>query len=950
MWDTLKEYLRNFFSSRLLPVSILFILLFGILVNRMFDLQIVSSDEIIETGSDDTSKPRVLKATRGNIYDCNGKLLAYNKLSYNVIFDDTTAFSQMENDEKNSMIYKMLQIIEKNGGELAVEFYIGYNKNGEPEYTVEGSSLLRFLADVYSVKGGVDALTQEQQEIPASEVYKNLREGGSNECPNFEIDEKYDDETALKIMAVRYAMFINRYTKYEALTISKDVDDVTVAAIKENSAEMPGVGIAQDTIRAYKKSKYFAHILGYTGAISSEKLEELQEEDPDTDYTADDQIGISGLESTYEEELRGKNGSENLTISASTSRIVSVSDRVEPETGNDLYLSIDADLQEECYKLLEEHLASILISNINNSADAGTRGVSTKDIKVPIYDVYNALIQNNIIDVTRFTEKDASVREKTTLRKYKRRRETVIRKMKRFLAADSTVTSGSLSDDMEDFLDYFYTALKDNEIVLSDEIDTSDSTYKAYSNGNISLSRYLQYAISENWVDLSVLNIGNDYYSTAEIYQKLVDYGIDLLENDIKFTKMVYSYLVYHYELSGTDCCLLLFDQGNIKYNEEEYNQLVSGALSPYSFLIRKIRKLEITPGQLGLEPCSGSVVVTDVNTGKVKAMVTYPSYDNNKMANKVDSEYFYTYLTQTTSSPLLNRPTQQEIAPGSTFKMISAVTALEEGIISPSTTIYDRTVFDKITPSPRCWSSSSHGSVNAATAIEHSCNYFFYTVGYMLSGRVNGVLNNERGLSRLEKYADMFGLTDKSGVEITESEPHFSTEDAVRSAIGQGSHSYAPAQLARYVTTIANTGTCYNLTLVDKVTDVDGKTIKKNSAEVRNKVDIAQSTWDTIQRGMYLVVNGGSSSMQSIFGGLKTTVAGKTGTAQQNTYHANHAYFLSYAPYKNPEISVTCVIPNGYASANAASTVSDIYKYYFNGKKKVSGKGITASSYAVTD
>lgn len=405
MWDTLKEYLRNFFSSRLLPVSILFILLFGILVNRMFDLQIVSSDEIIETGSDDTSKPRVLKATRGNIYDCNGKLLAYNKLSYNVIFDDTTAFSQMENDEKNSMIYKMLQIIEKNGGELAVEFYIGYNKNGEPEYTVEGSSLLRFLADVYSVKGGVDALTQEQQEIPASEVYKNLREGGSNECPNFEIDEKYDDETALKIMAVRYAMFINRYTKYEALTIAKDVDDVTVAAIKENSAEMPGVGIAQDTIRAYKKSKYFAHILGYTGAISSEKLEELQEEDPDTDYTADDQIGISGLESTYEEELRGKNGSENLTISASTSRIVSVSDRVEPETGNDLYLSIDADLQEECYKLLEEHLASILISNINNSADAGTRGVSTKDIKVPIYDVYNALIQNNIIDVTRFTER-----------------------------------------------------------------------------------------------------------------------------------------------------------------------------------------------------------------------------------------------------------------------------------------------------------------------------------------------------------------------------------------------------------------------------------------------------------------------------------------------------------------------------------------------------------------
>lgn len=947
MWDTLKEYLKNFFNSRLLPISILFLLLFGVLVNRMFDLQIVSSEEIIQTGNDNTTKPRVLKATRGNIYDCTGKLLAYNKLSYNVTFDDTTAFSEMTNEQKNAMIYKMIRLIEKNGSKLAVEFYIGY-ENGQLQYTAEGNTLLRFIAEVYSTT--LESMTEEQRETPAQELYDKLRWGGSNEIPDFEISKDYSDKMALKIMAVRYAMFINRYTKYEALTIAKDVNDVTVAAIKENSGEMPGVDVAQDTIRAYKKSKYFAHILGYTGSVSSEKLEELEAEDPDMDYTADDQIGISGLESTYEKQLRGKKGSETLTINESTSRIVSVSDRVEPETGKDLHLSIDAQLQEECYNLLEEHLASILIGNINNGTDAGSRGTSTKNIKVPIYDVYNALIENNIINVKRFTEKDASQRERNTHRKYLRRRKAVLRRMRRYLSADSRIRNSQLPDDMKDFLDYFYTALKDNQIVLADEIDTSDSIYKSYANGNTSLSRYLQYAISENWINLGVLDIGEAYYSNEEIYQKLVDYGLDLLENDTVFTKMIYSYLIYHYELSGTDCCLLLFDQGDIKYNEEEYGQLASGALSPYAFLIRKIRKLEITPGQLGLDPCSGSVVVTDVNTGEVKAMVTYPSYDNNKMANQVDSDYFYNYLTQTSSSPLLNRPTQQELAPGSTFKVISSVAALEEGVITPSTTIYDKVVFDKVAHSPRCWSNVSHGNVNVSTAIEHSCNYFFYNVGYMLGEQANGLLNNSRGLSRLKKYADMFGLTDKSGVEIVESQPRFSTEDVVRSAIGQANHAYAPVQLARYMTTVANNGTCYNLTLVDKVTDVNGKIVEDHSAKVRNKVSLAQSTWDAIHRGLYLVVNGGGSSVNAMFSDVKTTVAGKTGTAQQTTLHANHAYFVSYAPYKAPEISVTCVIPNGYASANAASTASDIYKYYFNGKKKVSGKGITASGYAVTD
>lgn len=185
-----------------------------------------------------------------------------------------------------------------------------------------------------------------------------------------------------------------------------------------------------------------------------------------------------------------------------------------------------------------------------------------------------------------------------------------------------------------------------------------------------------------------------------------------------------------------------------------------------------------------------------------------------------------------------------------------------------------------------------------------------------------------------------MFGLTDKSGVELPESEPNFSKTDAVRSAIGQATHSYAPIQLSRYVTTVANSGTCYDLTLIDQVKDVNGNVILDNHAKVRNTVNIANSTWKAVHNGMYRVVNGSRSSIGSMFSGMKVKIAGKTGTAQQSKLHANHAYFVSYAPYKNPEISVTCVIPNGFTSSNAAQTARDVYKYYFSkNKKKVSGK-----------
>jgi penicillin-binding protein 2 len=170
-----------------------------------------------------------------------------------------------------------------------------------------------------------------------------------------------------------------------------------------------------------------------------------------------------------------------------------------------------------------------------------------------------------------------------------------------------------------------------------------------------------------------------------------------------------------------------------------------------------------------------------------------------------------------------------------------------------------------------------------------------------------------------------MFGFGEKSGLETEESEPQISDETIVPSSIGQGSHNYTVSQLARYVTTIANSGTCYNLSLLEKVTDSTGKLVEEYGSTVYNVLDVPQEYLTTIQQGMNAYPMNSSASNN-----IGISSAGKTGTAEQSVNHANHALFIGYAPYENPEIALAVRIANGYTSANAASIAADVYKYYF--------------------
>ncbi len=953
--NKVKKQLKAIVSNRVIIIGIFVLFLFCLLVYRLFVLQIVEGQEHLDSFNYKVERTIETSGSRGNIYDCNGKLLAYNQLAYSVTLETTDRTEEIaqerskqenrdvsENEVRNEVIYNLIQLLEANGDEIQYDLPLEVNGKGKLVFTESGSALRRFKQDIYGITN-VDNLTGDEKEqaekwlnSSPEKVYEYLRmgtDGPTGSGRMFEISDSYSMEDTLKIMSVRYDLYMNRYSQTTPITVASNISSESIAAISEREDEFPGVEIKTDSLRKYNDAKYMAGIIGYTGVISEDELNEYNS--AGGDYEASDVVGKTGIEKTMETTLQGKKGTQKVLVD-NLGKIIQEVDSTEATAGNDVYLTIDLDLQKYAYNILERRLAGIVLAHLTTADDAGDSKM------IPIKDVYFALIDNNIIDITNLNRKKAEQNEKEVYQIYQNKQKSVMQTLRRELSSGTT-SRGDLNEERREYVDYIYDMLVDSEILSSSLMDENDETYQNWKEESISLKTFLQHAINSEWVDISALDIASDYYSSDEIYNELIDYIINALQSDEAFDKILYKYMIKNEELSGKRVCMLLYDQGVLDKNkDEDYNALRTDQMSAYTFMYEKIRKIEITPAQLALDPCSGSVIITDPKTGDVRAMVSYPSYNNNRLANGIDSDY-YASLNSDKSSPMLNRATQTRTAPGSTFKPVSATASLEEGIIDGNDYVRCVGIFEDISPSPRCWIyPSAHGSLNVSGAIAVSCNYFFYQMGYNL-GTTNGVYSSETGLQKLAKYAAYYGLDRKSGVEITEYEPQISDEDAVRSAIGQGTHSYAPIQISRYVTSLVNEDNLLGLTLLDKTTDTEGNVLTTYDTKVEDKLDVADETFNLIKQGMRDVVNGKDSSIRFLYEKQDLKVAGKTGTAQENTERPNHALFISYAPYDDPEITMTVVVPNGYTSTNAAEIARDIYKYYFNKTSEEEEKATTA-------
>lgn len=328
-----------------------------------------------------------------------------------------------------------------------------------------------------------------------------------------------------------------------------------------------------------------------------------------------------------------------------------------------------------------------------------------------------------------------------------------------------------------------------------------------------------------------------------------------------------------------------------------------------------------------------GACVILDVDTSEVLACASYPTFDPAKY-NSNFNEYAADPL-----EPLYNRALQGTFAPGSTFKMVTAIAGLEEGLITPTTEIKDEGIYKYYSsPQPRCWiyntNGGNHGSINVSEAIEVSCNYFFYEVG------------RELGIDTLVDYATRFGLGQKTGLELTESpgvmaSPEYTEsmggtwyEGSVLSvAIGQESSQFTPIQLANYIATLVNGGSRNATHLLKEVKSSDfSQVLYAKQPELLSTIEIQDENLEAVKAGMLALTTKGSVSQH--FVDLPFRVGAKTGSAQVDGQVEANAVFVCFAPYDDPEVAMALVVQRGGSGSELGAMAADILSYYFSSQE----------------
>ncbi|WP_308768428.1 MULTISPECIES: penicillin-binding transpeptidase domain-containing protein [Clostridia] len=914
-----------------------------VLVRRLFDLQIIQGEDYISKFQARTTKERVLKSTRGNILDRNGDILASNVLSYSLTLEDNGTYTSTreKNLTLNGVAYQVLQILHSNGDDITHSFHIVVDKNGEYAFdVVEGFTLNRFRADIYG-QALIDDLKDEQKTATADQMMEFLtgsekfsivlsgdRAYTEDELISHGLPLTLTKQEMLDIATIRYELNTNSFKKYMQVTIATNVSEKSVAAIMENKTGLQGIDVVEDSIRLYIDDESMAPILGYTGKASSEELTELRKQNPD--YSNDAIVGKAGIEQYMELTLQGTDGKETVSVD-NLGKVLKIDEdtKVEPVAGDDVQLTIETDWQSAIYQILKQRVAGVLLTKIDAAKTFDyTYVTDASQIRIPIYDVYNALISNSVIDITKFSNEDASDIEKNLYAKFQQKQQRVFDTISTKLNGSNPPAYKDEDEETQEYLSYICNDLLRDTlgIISKDAIDTSDATYKAWTTDEtISLKDYLTYATSQGWIDISSFSPEGEYLDSEEIYQALTEYIIDYLSTDTGFSKLLYKYMLQEDTISGQEICLVLYEQGVLDKNDDDYENLASGAMGAYDFMINKIYTLEIEPAQLALMPCSASAVVVDVKTGDVVALVSYPGYDNNRLTNDMDTDY-YAKLALDQSSPFFNKATQQTTAPGSTLKLLSTIAGMEEGIIDEGTYIECTGTFDYVDPPINCWYKNGHGSLDIRTAIEQSCNYFFNMIGFQLGKVGDNEFSEVQSLNKLQEYASLIGLDRKTGIELSEATPKVSDAKAVPSYMGQGNNLFTTSELARYATVMATSGNVFKLTLLDKVMNPKGEVIQEYEPEIEDVVNISSNIWDVIHDGMRRVIQ-----THSQFDGLGVEVAGKTGTAELDLRHPNHGLFIGYAPASDPEYAVAIRIANGYSSGNACLIANDIFKYMYN-------------------
>ncbi len=368
----------------------------------------------------------------------------------------------------------------------------------------------------------------------------------------------------------------------------------------------------------------------------------------------------------------------------------------------------------------------------------------------------------------------------------------------------------------------------------------------------------------------------------------------------------------------------------NVRYIKEKADKEILENTLKYTDENGNIKPNAKIPQYIGEDVTSGAATLVNPNNGEIYALASYPTYDLTTYVQE------YNNLLTAPNNPLYNRALMGVYEPGSTFKIGVAAAALEYGIINKNTKIYDSGIYKYYKDfQPQCWIYTSHkyghGNLNVISAIQHSCNYFFYETGRLLT------------IERMNEYTRQLGLGEYTGIELNESKgilagPDYSSSinklwvpgDTVQAAIGQSDNTFTPLQISTYLSTIINGGTRYQAHILHSVRDFGtNEVIYTQEPKVMNTVNISADNLNTLKVGMRNVMENGTAA--PVFSNYPLDIGGKTGTAQVGKTKSNNGIFMAFAPYNNPEVVASCVIEQAGGSNDVGVTIRRMFNKYFN-------------------
>lgn len=456
-----------------------------------------------------------------------------------------------------------------------------------------------------------------------------------------------------------------------------------------------------------------------------------------------------------------------------------------------------------------------------------------------------------------------------------------------------------------------------NETVAAIKEDTA-----SYLGANVKVTSYREYVNPE----LAPHILGTVRKINGDEYKELKDSGYGI--NDIIGESGIEAAM--EPELRGVpgELTITIDSEGNVTEevtkNPVQGNTIVLSIDKDLQLLAQQ--KLKETCDEVSLSAGAGAVVVENVNTGDLLAAASYPAYNIN--------DYYESYsdLAKNKRNPLWNRFALGTYAPGSTFKPMMACAALEEGIINESTTFSCRGTFQYYDHTFQCLDQRSHGQETVRAALRDSCNIFFYNCA------------DKMGIAKMNEYASMFGLGEKTGVEISEAagvlagpasaeryNKKWQMGDTIQSGIGQSDNLFTPLQLANYCATVANSGTRYELHFVKAIINNKNGSIEETGSVVADDLPISDNTFKIVREGMRLVATNGAPA--SVFRNLSVDVACKTGTSQviKNGQKVNNGFLITFAPYDTPEIAIASAIELAGSGTSTAEITSSIIDYYYS-------------------